>query len=140
MPDIPDWVAIHEVKIRQGYLMLSRGKNLRVRIVSKEFSPLVECNLCYKVMKSHVNRLEFEYPIPQEEAEILMDSTDVKLTKTRISAEIDGYHMDFDTYEDGLQVVEIEFEDELTEIPEFCGKEITGNEQLSNIGIALKMS
>jgi CYTH domain-containing protein len=36
-----------------------------------------------------------------------------------------------------MSVVEIEYEKELTELPEYCGEELTGSSKYSNVTIAL---
>jgi CYTH domain-containing protein len=36
-----------------------------------------------------------------------------------------------------MSVVEIEYEEELTELPEYCGEELTGSSKYSNVTIAL---
>jgi CYTH domain-containing protein len=42
-----------------------------------------------------------------------------------------------DVYKDGRMVVEIEYEDELDELPDYCGEEVTGKREWSNIQMAL---
>ena len=48
--------------------------------------------------------------------------------------------MDIDIYPNGPSVVEIEYKQELVQIPDYCGVEITGNPKYSNINIAKEQS
>lgn len=122
--------------IEQGYLMLDDDKHLRVRIIDRK-----EAFLTYKKIYSDTTRLEYEYEIPLEDAEELMNSTNIKLTKMRYKSSFKGNSVDIDFYADGLAVVEIEYEEETLEyIPKYCGEEVTGKEEYSNIHIALRNS
>lgn len=122
-------------KIKQGYIMVEGKKHLRVRIVNDERSYLT-----LKIEKSPEERWEFEYPIPLSDGIELFNSTDIKLEKTRYKTTYFGNQVDIDVYPNGLQVVEIEYLDDLTHIPGFCGKEITGQFEYSNLYLALKNS
>ena len=73
-----------------------------------------------------------------EDAIELMNSTDITLRKVRYKTLFDGNLVDIDIYENGLSVVEIEYQDQLNNIPDYCGKEITGKKKYSNIRIAKK--
>lgn len=119
--------------IKQGYLMLEGNKQLRVRIIND-----YDCYLTYKESVSIDIKTEFEYKIPYEDAVILYDSCKYKLEKKRFTTVYKEYHVDIDIYPSGKQVVEIEYENELTEIPEYCGKDITGKKEYSNIALAKK--
>lgn len=123
--------------IEQGYLMLSPGKQLRIRITDNN-----KAEICYKALvdSSSIERDEYEYEIPLKDGRELMNSTDVKLTKSRVSIK-GSLNLDIDTYENGLTVCEIEFaKNEIIEIPDFCGEEITGKKEYSNIVMALHNS
>lgn len=61
----------------------------------------------------------------------------VKLIKTWYKTLFNGNSVEIDIYPNGMSVVEIEYEKELTELPEYCGEELTGSSKYSNVTIAL---
>lgn len=123
--------------IEQGYLMLGKTQQVRIRIVND-----LKAFICYKKDISEGKRYEYEFDIDIEEARILYGSCKYKLEKLRYFVPVLGpngfakYYADVDVYPNGLRVVEIEFEGELKEIPEFCGREVTGQKEYSNIYLA----
>ena len=122
--------------IQQGYLMIQDNQHLRVRVVDNS-----QGFLCMKI-GSGIERQEFEYEIPLEDAKEMMDNCLYKLDKTRFTTSHNSNHVDVDFYMDGTVVIEIEFKKELgpDDIPEYCGEEITGEEKYSNIFLAKKFS
>ena len=117
--------------ILQGYLMLDDVNNLRVRINNDK------AYMTYKQQVNNTTKKEFEYEIPLADGLELYDMAPHKLEKIRYSTEFNGNHVDMDVYPDGRMVVEIEYENELTELPEYCGEEVTGKPEWSNIQIAI---
>jgi len=127
---LPD--GIKGTKIQQGYLMFEGNKHLRVRIIDNEKSYLT-----FKTIHSASVRTEYEYEIPITEAIEMLNSTKIKLEKTRYKTEFEGNLVDIDIFKNGKRVVEIEYEDELMTIPDYCGEEVTGKREYSNIQIAM---
>jgi adenylate cyclase len=131
--------GLQSVEIKQAYLMLAEGKQLRVRITQSTHD--IKSYLCYKanVEGSATDKHEYEYQIPNEDALELFNATNIRLTKTRYSTEYKDCHVDIDLYPNGLQVVEIETSEgiELTDLPDYCGEELTGLHEYSNIKLAL---
>lgn len=121
--------------ITQGYLFVSDNRQCRVRINHEKN----DCFLCYKIFKSDSERIEFEYPIPLEDGKAILESCQYKLTKRRWSGAAYGWKLDIDVFENGVHVIEIEgyFDGEP---PIFCGKEVTGDRNYSNIGIAIQQA
>lgn len=136
------------IKICQGYLMLSPEQHLRVRIYNDS-----KAVLGYKIFRSTTERSEYGWAIPTQEGKELLAGTDVKLEKTRYSTTyrtMDPRNnlpvdltVDIDIYESiDLRIVEIEFPDNflaepgVTHLPSYCGEEITGISEFSNITIA----
>jgi adenylate cyclase len=119
--------------IQQGYLMLSGDKQLRIRLVDG-----CEAYFCFKQDVSSTDRDEFEYAIPYEDGVVLFNSCAHKLKKRRyyVPSEDKDVKIIIDVYLHGLKVVEIEYKNELRNIPEFCGADITGINEYSNIDIA----
>lgn len=118
--------------LQQGYLMLDGDRQLRVRIVSSE-----SAYICYKQSLNPTDKIEIEHEISLEEGEQLFATALHSLTKVRWKTTFQGNNVDIDLYESGLCVVEIEYENELTELPNYCGEEITGIKEYSNIAIAI---
>lgn len=123
----------HMERIEQGYIMFDGSKHLRVRIIDDMVGFIT-----LKTIVSDTTKIEYEYEIPLKDAIELMESTNIKLRKTRYKTHYDGNLVDIDIYPSGLSVVEIEYSTELTNIPDYCGKEITGKKEYSNIKIARK--
>ena len=117
--------------IQQGYLMFDGNKHLRIRVINHK-----KAVLTYKTVNSAIDRDEYEYEIPLEHGIELMLSTNIKLQKKRYSFASGKNHVDIDIYPDGTAVVEIEYESELLNLPDYCGEEITGSRKYSNIEIA----
>lgn len=121
--------------IIQGYLMLEGDKQLRIRIIDNN-----DAYLTYK--KEHkLFRDEYEYIIPLQDGLELLASTNIKLMKRRYQIfKNDEYDIIVDVYDSGLAVVEIEYKNKLDNVPAYCGDEITGKLEYSNINIALKIA
>lgn len=121
------------IQIKQGYLMIKGKKNLRVRIVNNETATMT-----YKVSLRKGVKDEFEYSVPLEDANEMYKKAEKKLEKTRYKTKYNGNTIDIDVYPDGLKVVEIEYQNELkkSDIPDYCGQEVTGMSKYSNTNIA----
>ena len=117
--------------IKQAYLLVKGSKHLRVRIIDDK-----EAFMTYKEVMSDIEKKEYEFPIPLDQALELYDNAEHKLVKKRYCGKFLNYHVDIDVYPGGMQVVEIEFEDYLIETPSYCGEEISGKEEFSNIQLA----
>ena len=124
--------TISKNEIKQAYLLFEENKHLRVRIIDDTYAYLT-----LKTMHSAQIRTEYEYSIPLSDAYEMFISSKIKLTKTRYKTLYNGNCVDIDIFPNGMSVVEIEYEDELTELPEYCGEEITGVAKYSNVSIAL---
>ena len=126
--------------IRQAYLMLEDGKQLRVRLANTDGSTVA--HICYKanVEGSATDKHEYEYQIPAEDGLELFNSTDLRLTKQRYKSSFGQCQVDIDVYPGGLSVVEIEMPEgvELNSLPDYCGEEVTGQKEYSNIALAIK--
>jgi adenylate cyclase len=123
------------IKIKQGYLMFEGNKHLRVRIIDDQ-----KAYLTFKTIHTAKVRTEYEYEIPISDAIEMFNNCDCRLEKTRHKTSFEGNIVDIDIYPDGLSVVEIEYENELLSLPDYCGKEITGLPEYSNVSIAYRQS
>ena len=113
--------------------MFDKKKQFRVRIIDDN-----EAWVAYKVKIDRTTKSEYEYQIPIQDANHMYQSTDVKLEKTRYRTTFEGNKVDIDVYPDGRTSAEIEYEIELVNLPDYCGEEITGNKEWSNLNIAKK--
>jgi CYTH domain-containing protein len=121
-------------EIEQGYLMLSTNRHLRIRLVNKR------AFLCFKIFLSSEYRLEFEYEIRYTDGLLLSNNCMASLRKQRYETEYKGNKVAIDIYPHGLKIVEIEYDSELTDLPDYCGEEVTGIEEYSNIFLSYAIS
>lgn len=122
--------------ITQGYIMLGENQQLRIRLVDSE------AFLCLKYTEDLV-RDEYEYKIPLTDGLEILGRCEFVVQKIRQVLIPDGNDVrfyEFDTYPNGLVVVEVEFdsaeEANNFERPRFLGEEITNNREYSNITLA----
>jgi CYTH domain-containing protein len=119
--------------LKQGYVMLSKDKQLRVRIIDEK-----KAFICLKYTSTFI-RDEYEYEIPLLDAIEIYDKCEYTLTKTRFTMKR-KYTIDIDVYDNGLVIIEVEFknaDDANTFVPlDWMGTEVTGNKKYSNITIA----
>lgn len=132
-------VAAGEGKwIRQGYLNDGDRHSLRVRVRDGK-----KATLTLKFPRSGMSRLEFEYDIPLDEANELLDLCGTAVVeKRRYDIAADGHIWQVDVYEGanaGLMTAEVELrtEDEAVAVPAWVGDEVTGNPQYQNSRLAL---
>lgn len=124
------------VHFRQGYLIGARQASVRVRIEG------ARANLNIKGATLGVRRQEFEYAIPLEEANELLDTLCEKplIEKTRYTLRYGAHVWEIDLFEGdnaGLVVAEIELadEDELFERPAWLGDEVSGDPRYYNVSL-----
>ncbi len=123
---------------RQGYLHAEPHKTIRVRQTSTEGF------LTIKGISEGASRIEFEYKIPVlEAAELLNNFAVSELSKNRFELHYADKLWEVDEFlgdNEGLIVAEIEltFEDEAFELPEWAGQEVTGDEKYYNSSLAEK--
>ena len=122
---------LKSINIKQGYLMFDDGKHLRIRIINDE-----KAFLAYKKNKSKTTRIEYEYEISLTDGIEMLNSCKFRLQKTRYKTTHKDYIVHIDIYPYGKQVVEIEYENKITDLPYYCGEEITGVKEYSNIWMA----
>lgn len=132
--------ATASMRLRQGYLTpsLEHGKaSVRVRVDGKQGY------LNIKSVTLGIHRHEFEYVIPLEQANEILDtlSTGPIIDKTRHLVpqgnhvwEVDEFHGD----NDGLIVAEIELEtvDEAFEVPDWACADVSDDARYYNVSLA----
>lgn len=124
-------------KMKQAYLS-NEGCTLRVRIADdKAF-------ITIKGKTSGISRAEFEYEIPMEDANAMMNlAIYPPIIKTRYYAEVGGKTWEVDIFEgenEGLIMAEIELNSENEEfiLPQWAKVEVTGDKRYYNAYLAKK--
>lgn len=119
--------------IRQGYLHNEIDGTVRVRTKGER------AYLTIKGSITGITRLEFEYEIPAEDANQILDELCIKplIEKIRYDINIGGFNWEIDQFlgeNAGLVVAEIELEDENQEFtkPEWIGKEVSDDFRYRN--------
>lgn len=125
-----------EKSIRQGYLSSSGSASVRVRIAGDK------ANINIKSATAGISRLEYEYDIPLQDAEELLDQLAEKplIEKTRYRVRQGDHLWDLDQFfgeNQGLVVAEVELdaEDEAFEKPEWAGDEVSDDRRYYNASL-----
>ncbi len=133
-----DWRAEADAgtAFRQGYLVGSDKASVRVRIEGDN------ANINIKSATLGITRQEFEYPIPLEDAQNLLENLCEKplIEKTRYHVRHTGHVWEIDVFEGenaGLVVAEIELddEDEAFARPDWLGEEVSGDPRYYNVSL-----
>ena len=129
-----DWKKLARgVLYRQGYLCSRKERTVRVRtIADKGF-------LTIKGICSGISRMEYEYEIPLQDADVLLDTLCEKplIQKKRYKIKFAGFTWEVDEFladNEGLVVAEIELEreDQLFDKPAWVGREVSGDPDYFN--------
>lgn len=123
-------------RLRQGYLSIDPERSVRVRLAGEQ------AWLTLKGGSRRYTRLEFEYPVPPEDATLMLEELCVEplIDKTRYRVEFAGHCWDIDEFHGanaGLVVAEIELadEDEAFERPPWLGPEVTEDPRYLNVNL-----
>lgn len=118
---------------RQGYLSVESGRTVRVRTYNRKGF------ITIKGKTDSFSRDEFEYEIPFEEAEAMLEKLCIKplIEKTRYFLDYKGNEWvvdEFSGVNEGLVVAEIELESEeqVFDRPEWIGNEVTRDKRYAN--------
>jgi CYTH domain-containing protein len=135
------------LSIKQGYIHVEKGKQIRVRLT--KFGKRESANVCIKYTSGLV-RDEFDFFVGSllegslKEAKELYKKCEFFLEKKRLTFQRGKEHYDVDTYPNGMQWVEVEFKS-IKDMkkwekkkPHWIGKEITDVRKYSNIALAKK--
>ncbi|RLA71053.1 MAG: adenylate cyclase [Epsilonproteobacteria bacterium] len=119
--------------IKQGYIQTIDHTTVRVRIRDKE------AFLTIKSKNVGVSRLEFEYPIPLEDADEMLNKLchTSLIEKTRYLVKYEGHVWEIDIFKGknkGLTIAEIELEseDEDFSLPQWVNEEVTDDVRYFN--------
>ena len=123
-------------KIRQGYIAKNKDRVIRIRQKENEYYITIKGN------KIGISRFEFEYPIPKDDAEILLENfcQNKLIEKTRHYIVDKGHTWELDVFHGnnkGLIVAEIELgsENQPFHIPSWVDYEVTDQEKYYNMNL-----
>jgi CYTH domain-containing protein len=111
--------------ISQSYLLNTIEKTIRLRIKDKD------AYITIKGPTKGITREEFEYKIPMADAQIMIDTFNLKvLTKKRFEVRMNKTLWEIDVFEGALSglilaEVELQSEDETFEKPPWLGQEVS---------------
>lgn len=132
------WKAsVHEaIRLRQAYIASMPDRNVRVRLANDEIATIT-----IKLGRA-LTRDEFEYAITVPDArELLGAAIGHIIEKTRYKVPYRGFVWEVDVFSgvhDGLVIAEVELQSEQDDpaLPEWLGKEVTGEYRYSNQALA----
>jgi len=132
-----DWrVPGAGIPYRQGYLSTVPGRSVRVRLARDKGY------LTIKGITVGAARAEYEYEIPAGEASEMLDNLCERplIEKTRYRVEHQGLTWEVDEFDGdnaGLIIAEVELdeEDQAVSLPEWVGKEVTGDKRYYNASL-----
>jgi adenylate cyclase len=136
--DMAVLAGVDGVAFRQGYLSTEPERSVRVRRSG---------DVAFITIKgisdpSGVSRAEFEYPIPAEDADAMLDELALRplIEKTRYRVEAGGRVWEIDVFagaNEGLVVAEVELPTEQAEVavPAWAGAEVTGDPRYYNANL-----
>ncbi len=130
--------VLASTRYRQGYLTPGPGRcSVRVRVGDGE------ARLNVKGATVGVSRAEYEYAIPLEDAEEMLDTlcSGPLVEKTRHLVDHGGHRWEIDVFEGenaGLVVAEVELANatEALELPEWAGADVSGDKRYYNAALA----
>ena len=129
--------VIKTSSIIQGYLANTDHCSIRIRLADDQAS------LNIKSMTIGVTRSEFDYPVPMDEAKLLLKDLcpGPVIEKIRHYVDYAGHTWEIDEFlgeNSGLVVAEIELQHQHEEfsIPDWLGKEVSDDQRYYNICLA----
>jgi CYTH domain-containing protein len=133
-----EWRTLTEgVLYRQGYLSSDKERTVRVRVIDRQGY------LTVKGAGVGNSRQEFEYEIPLQDAEEMLNELCIKplIEKKRYTIEYNGCTWEIDEFlgeNSGLIIAEIELESEEQsfDLPAWIGREVSGDPRYFNSNLA----
>ena len=130
-------LAVKEIMIIQAYLTIDPVKSIRLRIMGEMAFITVKSRIGEQV----IARNEWEFPIPLSDAEEMIKvCLPGRIVKTRFLVPSGKHTFEVDVFHDkneGLIIAEIElsYESEHFERPEWLGEEVTGKSEYYNANL-----
>ena len=126
------------VRYKQGYLASNDETVVRVRIMGEV------AMLTVKSKVSDLTRTEFEYEIPVDEADYMLENLCQKplIDKTRTKIKIKNHVWEVDEFfgdNQGLLIAEVELgsEDEQVELPPWVGEDVSADSRYYNANLVI---
>jgi len=136
---IPEDKIKYSHNIKQGYVVSDKQKVIRIRKKTNDFFITIKGN------KTGISRFEFEYKIPENDANQLFENfcNEGIIEKTRHYIEHKGHTWELDVFHgenEGLIVAEIELksEEETFSLPEWVDQEVTDQDKYYNMNLIAK--
>lgn len=133
------WRSDEAKLLRQGYLSTDKHRTVRVRVSGES------AYLTIKGLTHGATRREFEYPIPVNDANEMLDKLcqPPLIEKRRYVVRRDGLTWEIDEFlgeNEGLVVAEVELQDEDQAFgrPEWLGEEVTEDPRYYNANLVQK--
>jgi adenylate cyclase len=131
--------VVKRMLLRQGYLSSGSRSSIRARIAGEQ------AWLNLKAKRSGMTRLEYEYPIPRQDAEEILEHLcqGPLIEKYRHELPLGAHVWEIDEFlgdNVGLFVAEIELDDEREtfDLPSWLGLEVTHDERYYNFNLATR--
>jgi len=129
-----EWKSSSEKKLyRQGYLTINSGGVVRIRTISDKGY------ITIKSQRNNLTRDEFEYEIPFEDAEYMLENLCLKplVEKYRTKINYNGMVWEVDDFigeNEGLIIaeIELEYENQKIDLPNWLGVEVTNDAKYYN--------
>lgn len=129
------------IAIRQAYIVAQDDRSLRVRLYGDG-----RARITLKVGHAALVRDEYEFDIDRDEAEdMLRHAVGKVIEKVRYKVPYEGHVWEVDVYDGahrGLVIAEVELSSihDEPELPNWVGREVTGESRYSNQSMALGIS
>lgn len=134
-----NWRIVEGTPFRQGYLSSNLHRVVRLRTMGEQ------AVLTVKGLNTGAVRREFEYAIPLDDANDMLDNLCERplIEKTRYKVNFAGHTWEIDEFfgdNAGLVVAELELqaEDEYFEKPDWLGEEVTDDPRYFNSNLVLR--
>lgn len=128
--------VIESTRISQGYLTQNEGKSsVRVRLSGNK------ANINIKSRELAISRQEYEYPVPVEDARMMLDTLCVGvIDKIRHHVDFQGHTWEIDEFKGenkGLIVAEIELDSEESDFPhpDWLSDEVSHDPRYYNVNL-----
>ncbi|MGD9806798.1 MAG: CYTH domain-containing protein [Hyphomicrobiaceae bacterium] len=126
--------VVRSERLQDGLVAVSDGRKVRVRLYERR------ATLTVKSKQEHGRRAEFEYEIPRDHAEEMLQSHcgGNTIGKTRHYVSFGGLQWEIDVYDGWLQgvvlgEVELDHIDQPVPLPDWVGEEVTGRREFKKI-------
>ena len=124
-------------ELKQGYLKTDKnGWTIRVRVADNK-----NATITLKHPKEMLTRYEFEYSIPINDAQTILEFSKYSIIKTRYELNFQNILWIVDCFKDEnfplvLAEIELKTKNQIFKKPKWCGLEVSNSQELSNAALA----